>query len=134
MRVLVCGARDWDNKKKIREALKKENWPPGRVELVIGGQKKPVIAKPFAGSLTKTIGADYQARQVAMELGIPVMEFPAEWEFYGIKAGPLRNFWMLKYGEPDLVLAFHKDLGKSKGTKNMVERAIKESIPVRVIK
>ena len=37
---------------------------------------------------------------------------------------------MLDEGKPDLVIAFHNDLPKSKGTKDMVKRAQKADVPV----
>jgi hypothetical protein len=53
-------------------------------------------------------GADLLARKAALVLGLPVVRFP------------------------DLVLAFHPDLKNSKGTKDMVERAEKAGIEVRI--
>jgi hypothetical protein len=40
---------------------------------------------------------------------------------------------MLTEGSPDLVLAFHDDLERSKGTKHMVGIARKAKVPVRVV-
>jgi len=45
---------------------------------------------------------------------------PADWEKYGKASGPIRNRKMFKLGQPDLVLAFHNDIYKSKGTNDMV--------------
>mgnify|MGYP001615970522 CR=1 FL=1 len=39
---------------------------------------------------------------------------------------------MLDYGKPDIVLAFHSDLSKSKGTKDMVRRSQEAEIPVYI--
>ena len=47
-------------------------------------------------------------------------------------AGPIRNLAMLQYGAPDAVIAFHRDLAKSKGTRHMVESARKAGVPVWV--
>jgi hypothetical protein len=68
-------------------------------------------------------GADSLARDVALELGFKVLSFPADWDKYHRAAGPIRNRQMLTEGKPDLVLAFHQDLTRSKGTKNMVTLA-----------
>lgn len=62
-----------------------------------------------------------------------ILRFPAQWYKYGRAAGPIRNQQMLDEGKPDLVLAFHSDLEHSKGTKDMVTRARKAGIEVRVI-
>ena len=57
-----------------------------------------------------------------------VIKFPAEWDKYGKAAGVLRNQQMLDEGYPDLVVYFHKDLENSKGTKDMVTRAVDNKI------
>ena len=75
-------------------------------------------------------GADTLAGEVAERMGFKVVRFPADWNKYGKKAGPLRNRQMLDE-KPDLVLAFHPDLAKSKGTKDMVARAKAAGIVVR---
>jgi len=61
------------------------------------------------------------------------LHFPADWGQYGKAAGVIRNIDMLKYGEPDLVLAFHHNIYESKGTKDMVTRAREADVPVYVI-
>jgi hypothetical protein len=59
-----------------------------------------------------------------------VYSFPADWETYGKAAGPIRNTQMLTEGNPDMVAAFHNDISKSKGTKNMIVQAKKAGIKV----
>lgn len=114
MRVLVCGDRNWSDKKKIR----------ARLSLCLVGT---TIIHGAAR------GADSIAGEVARELGFEVCEFPAEWERFGRAAGPIRNRQMIEEGHLDYILAFHSDLSKSKGTKNMVEQAKKVGIPVEII-
>jgi hypothetical protein len=70
-------------------------------------------------------GADTFARLCAGVLGIEVLRFPADWEKYGRAAGPIRNSQMLKEGNPDVVVGFHHDIEKSKGTRDMLTRAKK---------
>jgi hypothetical protein len=71
---------------------------------------------------------------VAEELGIPVLSFPADWARFGRAAGPIRNQRMLDEGKPTLVLAFHNNIVESKGTKDMVKRARKAGIRVRLFR
>jgi hypothetical protein len=104
MRVLVCGDRHWVDRAAIKRELRK--FPANTV--IIEGEAK---------------GADSLARDVALELGFKVLSFPADWDKYHRAAGPIRNRQMLTEGKPDLVLAFHQDLTRSKGTKNMVTLA-----------
>lgn len=114
MRVLVCGDRDWSEYSLIRDRISK--LPPGSV-VIHGGCR----------------GADTMAGIAAQAFGFAVIEYKANWEDYGPRAGPVRNQLMLDYGKPDLVIAFHHDLVKSCGTRDMVTRARKARLPVEVL-
>lgn len=59
-------------------------------------------------------------------MGFPVERYPADWERYGKRAGPIRNRKMLDQG-PDLVVAF----GGDKGTADCVREARRRGIAVR---
>lgn len=75
-------------------------------------------------------GADlYAAQWAAAVEGVVHDPHPADWNKYGRAAGPIRNQEMLDT-DPDVVIAFHDDLENSKGTKDMVERAVKKGTPV----
>lgn len=113
MRLLVCGDRNWTDKEIIRAALQK--YDP---EVVIEGEAP---------------GADLLAREVALELGIDVVAFPANWTKYGKAAGPIRNGRMLKEGRPDFVLALHNDLRRSRGTIDMIRQTLRRKKLVRLI-
>ena len=118
MRLLVTGSRDWFDYSKTLEELKYFQDMFG-VELVIHGDCR---------------GADRLAGRAARELGLDVWAFPADWNRHGKAAGPIRNEEMLIFARPQFVLAFHDTLDKSKGTKDMVVRARKAGLPVRLIK
>lgn len=117
MRVLVCGSRDWTDKEIIRNNL------PENTTVIIEGEAD---------------GADTLAGELADELGITKDSKPAPWEEYKrkypypmwLKAGFDRNQQMLDEGKPDLVLAFSNNFEESKGTKDMVNRAIKAGVLV----
>lgn len=75
-------------------------------------------------------GIDWLSRCIAIELGVIQIEYAADWEAYGKRAGPQRNIEMIERlnefrarGDRASVWAFHADLGKSKGTKHMVKVA-----------
>ena len=110
--VLVCGSREWTDKRAIFDALFSL---VGKAELVIHGAAR---------------GADTLAGEVARELAIPVREYPADWDHYGKGAGYIRNSKMLKEGQPDLVLAFTDEL--TGGTGQMVKLARKAGVETRV--
>jgi len=119
MKVLVCGDRSWSDRDTVHQRL--AQLPPGTV--VIHGDCK---------------GADKIAGTVAEELGLAVIAVPAKWGQYGKvgpgdPAGPIRNKAMLDLN-PDLVIAFHADLSRSKGTKGMKALAEKAGVPVEVIR
>lgn len=83
-------------------------------------------------------GADSIARDCAKYLGMIVLPFPAQWKKYGGRgrgnpAGPIRNQQMLDEGKPNLVVAFHNNIDKSKGTKDMLNRTKKAGIPCYLI-
>lgn len=71
-------------------------------------------------------GADKASGRWALEQGIPVYAFPADWQKHGRAAGPIRNLQMLAEGQPDLVVAFPG----GRGTGDMVARAMAAGIPV----
>ena len=114
MKILVCGDRHWKNSSLIEETLKK-HLP---IDEIIHGACS---------------GADSIAGKIARSLNIPVKEFPANWELYGKGAGPIRNSQMLEQ-KPDLVIAFHNDIEHSKGTKDMVKKAVTNNIRCDIIK
>ena len=114
-RILVCGDRNWRDYLPIAREIINQMPTPNTV--IIHGACR---------------GADTLAAHVAGWLGLRVESYPAQWQKYGKGAGPIRNQQMLDEGKPDLVLAFHPNLAHSKGTKDMVKRARKARIEVRV--
>jgi YspA, cpYpsA-related SLOG family len=114
MKVLVCGDRDWADGAAIRREL--ERLPPGST--VVHGACR---------------GADIIAGQIAFELGFTIDPNPANWTRDGLRAGPIRNQAMLnKHPDIERVLAFHENIARSTGTKDMVGRARLAGIPVKV--
>jgi len=107
----VCGSRDWDDYKTIKNFLK--TLPPDTV-VIEGGAR----------------GADKIAKECAQQLGYKVEEYKAMWDIFGKGAGPIRNTMMIMKGKPDIVVAFHNDLENSKGTKDMIKQAKHHGIPV----
>ncbi len=121
MKVLVTGSRDWTVQHVdiiYRELVK---LPPGTI--VVHG------AAP---------GVDEIAGLVAAELGLVVRDYPARWDVFGRKAaGPIRNRHMFfsehVIDEPiDLVLAFHEDISKSKGTRDMLTVVKANQVPFKL--
>jgi hypothetical protein len=124
MRLLACGSRDFEDKHGVLYAVidgmcwkaELEGW----LYLVEG----------------EAPGADTLAKRAAetSPTGATIVPFPADWEQYGRRAGPIRNQQMLDEGKPELVIAFiNKPLEESRGTYDMVKRAWAADLPVVVV-
>lgn len=113
MRVLVCGDRNWKDKEKIHARLLKL---PADTEILHGDCR----------------GADRIAAEVAVKLGFKVRAFPAEWDRFGLSAGPRRNRQMLDEN-PALVIAFHANISQSRGTADTVREAKRRGITGELI-
>lgn len=113
MIVLVTGGRNYGDQSKVfstLDAIDRET----KITFVIQGG---------------ATGADKHARLWAAARGRASATFHAHFVPMGSKAGPLRNGWMILYGQPELVVAFPG----GKGTADMTEQANHNSIPVRTI-
>lgn len=113
MKLLVAGSRGVDDVEFI--------------ESMLDGFRKEYPLECIVSGLAK--GPDTIAKNWADKNGIPVMEFPAEWDRFGKAAGPIRNSEMLKVS--DCLLAFWD--GKSSGTKDMIKKTQDAKKPMRVI-
>lgn len=109
MRLLVTGSRNWCDHNLIRSAL--EEWKAKGATVLIHGDAR---------------GADAIAAQIAADLGLQILSYPAQWAKYGKKAGTLRNEQMLREGRPGVVIAF--PLPDSIGTWHMVSIAKRAGI------
>lgn len=111
LKVLVCGSRHFNDYSLLKSVLSRFN-----ITAIIHGAAK---------------GADTLSGRYGEEQGIPVQVFPAMWKEHGSRAGPIRNYQMLKEGNPDQVVAYLAP--NSRGTKHMIDIAIKAGIPVEII-
>ena len=111
MRVLVCGSRHFQNYELLKETLNAYS-----ITSIIHGCAR---------------GGDTLAGQYGREMGIPISEFPAQWDTFGRRAGSIRNAQMLREGRPEMVVAFRGP--NSRGTQNMIDQATKAGVEVRII-
>jgi len=109
MKVLVCGDRNWYDRAYIYRCL---DYLYPFITLVIEGEAN---------------GADKISRGWAADRGVPFDPHPADWSAYGKAAGPVRNGEMLAVG-PNLVIGFHNDITRSKGTRDMLTIARRKGI------
>jgi hypothetical protein len=106
MRVLICGGREFSDVVGLFAEL----------------NKHPITAICHGDAR----GADTLAGSWAQSKNIPCRAFPADWDKYGKRAGPIRNAKMLNEFKPDYVLAFPG----GNGTEDMVWQAERARIPV----
>lgn len=113
MKILVCGSRKWSQLGPIMSRL----------------ERLPKLSTIIEGGCE---GADTLARVAAKVIGHDVIEYPANWNGRGRAAGPHRNRLMLDL-KPELVIAFHEDFERSKGTKDCVGEATRRGIFFEII-
>ncbi len=139
-RVLVCGDRNWTDQLVVGTILggllESAETSFGHLVVIEGCARG---ADSFAchffdgGDPTHPCVIPGTSGRHAGHLSVKHEHYPADWEQYGKKAGPIRNRQMLKEGRPQIVFAFHDDLDNSKGTKDMVGIAKKAGLPVYVV-
>lgn len=117
IKVLVTGDRDYKDGKLIWAVLDiYKQLYKGRMYVIEGGAP----------------GADLHAfAWCQLNPKVGHYHYEAEWKKYGKLAGPIRNKNMLAVG-PDVVLAFHDNIKKSKGTKHMIKIAKEAGVKVRL--
>lgn len=71
-------------------------------------------------------GIDNDAIRYAIALDIPCLKFPANWKDFGRAAGVIRNSKMVE--EADAAIGIWD--GRSKGTLDTINKAIKKKIPL----
>lgn len=111
-RVLICGSRDWTSFEAICNEVF-ARLEPGDI-IIHGGAR----------------GADNLAGQAASKFDLDTLVYPAKWEEHGKAAGPIRNSEMISRGHPHEVWAFTYDIQNSRGTRDMVTKALAAKLPV----
>ena len=110
MKTIIAGGRDIDDFNLVKEAVKESGF---EITEVVSG---------------KAAGADTLGEQWAEKNGVPVKEFPADWELHGKSAGPIRNREMVQYAEALIALWD----GQSRGTSNMIQNARAYGLEVHI--
>lgn len=113
IRVIVCGGRDYVNKKRVYQVLDLYHRWYGISCLIQGGAK----------------GADFLAKCWAIDNNVPFEEVKADWNKHRKAAGPIRNKKMRDEYNPDGVIAFPGGTG----TAGMIALANEVNLPVAII-
>jgi hypothetical protein len=114
MKVLVCGGRDYADLPRLTRILDTVN-------------ARFPISQIIHGNAA---GADSLAALWASKRSIDSRPFPADWNRYSYRAGPVRNAQMLREGQPDLVIAFPG----GKGTRDMIRQSHQAKVKTYIVK
>lgn len=118
MKLIIAGSRGIPPEAVVRYLEDETFFHLTVKEVVCGMAKGPDLAgKHWAEMLNK------------QGINIKVKEFPADWDTHGKAAGFFRNEQMAFYA--DELLAFWD--GKSRGTKDMIQRMLKFDKPFQVV-
>lgn len=117
-RIIVCGCRNWADRDQVARNLSVE-WA------LHGGPYGHVVVHGDCPT-----GADAFAEAWCANVGVQTEKHPANWERDGRAAGPVRNRAMARAGAA-VCLAFWD--GKSPGTLDMIQTAIRQGIPVSIV-
>lgn len=112
MRVIIAGSRGITDYNLVKFAIKRSGFD---ITEVVSGTAR---------------GVDSLGEKWAQEFGKSVKQFPAEWDTYGRGAGYIRNEEMARYA--DALIAIWD--GTSKGTKHMIDEAVKKGLSVFTFK
>lgn len=112
MITIIAGGRNITEYKYVDVACKKAPW---------------IITEVVSGMAR---GVDTLGEEWARKHNIPIKQFPANWDKYGRRAGPIRNEQMGDYANA-LIAVWD---GKSRGTKHMINYATKKGLKVFVYK
>jgi len=119
-RIIVAGSRNYKDYRRISavlsEFIRKFSEDGIRPEFISGGCR----------------GVDTLAERFCKLHNYPIKVFNADWVTYGKRAGYLRNKQMAEYAADGngMLIAFWD--GESKGTKMMVDLAMKNGLTVHV--
>lgn len=112
-RIIVAGSRDFNDYDLLKNKLDHYLSLLDNVVIVSGGAK----------------GADNLGEEYAVEKGLKLVMFPADWNAHGKSAGYIRNKQMAEYATH--LIAFWD--GKSKGTKHMIDLAKEYNLKIKIV-
>lgn len=112
IKLVIAGCRNFHDYGVVRSAIDHLDWS---------------IAEIVSGSAT---GVDTLGERYAKEKNLKLTKFKAQWDRYGLRAGPIRNVQMAQYA--DNLIAFWD--GVTPGTKNMIAVMRRLTKPVVVVR
>ena len=123
-RVIIAGSREFTDQTRLNKVCR---W-------IFKTARIPVSGTTIISGTCR--GTDKMGEEYAREEGMAVARFPADWSRYGKMAGPRRNGEMARYamkkGCNGVLIAFLR--ADSRGTKNMIDTALKMKLETYVVK
>jgi len=119
MKVIIAGGRDFHDIQMVDNEMETLFYVPSKddylwnVDEIVSGTAR---------------GADQAGENWANRHNLPIKQYPADWDTHGKGAGFIRNAAMAAYA--DVLVAFWD--GKSRGTKHMIDTALKGGLDVHV--
>ena len=110
MKTIIAGSREGITKEQVYKTIKDSEFD---ISAVLCGEAR---------------GVDAYGKQWALEKGIEVISYPADWDKYGKAAGPIRNKLMAENAEA-LIAVWD---GYSRGTSHMINLARSMGLEVYV--
>jgi len=114
MKVIIAGGRDFNDYDLLCRKADKILSRQSEIEIVSGTAR----------------GADKLGERYAIEHGYLIKRFIPDWNYFGKKAGFIRNEEMAEYA--DALICFWN--GKSKGAEHMINIAREKELKIRIIK
>ena len=114
-RIVVAGSRNYNNYEEAKKYI----------DICISKIKDKNILIFLSGCC---YGADLLGERYALENGYKIERYPAQWQKYGNRAGPIRNKEMAK--KADYIICFWD--GESSGTKSMITFAKEFDKEIRI--
>lgn len=117
MYIIIAGSRSINDERVVEEALAESGFP---IDVIVQGGAR---------------GVDTLAKKYAQKNNLPHIEFGANWNKHGKRAGPIRNAEMVRYAKEScecngaLVAIWD---GESRGTFNIITQAFKAGLRVFV--
>ena len=112
MRVIIAGSREITDRELLEASVEDSDFQI--TEVVSGGAK----------------GVDRLGEKYARKEDISITRFPAHWNRYGRRAGPIRNSEMAEYA--DALIAIWD--GQSPGTRDMLRQAYRADLKMYLLK
>lgn len=133
MKLIIAGGRNFGNWETVKRTIDYflSETDDKDIEIVSGrcSDKKGVHTFTTSEGI-KVYGADGLGEKYALLRGYKVRPFPADWDRYGGRAGPIRNREMAKYGTHAVV---YWDV-TSRGSRDMIAQAKQYKCKLKIVR